>query len=208
MNKKTNILEYQIRIQGHLPNDWSDWMGNVKITNLPNGETIILGEGIDQARLHGLLQRIRDLGLNLIEVKQIESETKKEIAIERSKSIEKQNSDSYMAAAHQWSIVIIALGLSAIRTGNESGNFLWLWLGGAIFIAGSFLWVYKHYYNLGIIIAIVGGSLLLLGNPTSNSTLFGKALSEVEKSPMLIWGVVLTVIGIAGWAYIRYGRKK
>jgi len=63
-------------------------------------------------------------------------------------------------------------------------------------LGGSILRVYKQYYNLGIIVAIIGGSLLLLGNPISHSTLFGEVLSETEKAPMLIWGGMLTVIGL------------
>jgi hypothetical protein len=59
---------YQIRVQGHLPDSWSDWFGGFKIKTHPNGETVMTGEIIDQTALHTLIQRIRDIGLTLVEV--------------------------------------------------------------------------------------------------------------------------------------------
>ena len=62
---------FEIKIQGHLNNDWTDWIcphsnGHVmKCTFLDNGETVIRGDVEDQAALHGLLTKIRDLGLTV-----------------------------------------------------------------------------------------------------------------------------------------------
>jgi len=120
---------------------------------------------------------------------------------------EVNKTEVFLAMAYRWSIFIVAIGLSAIRSGTEQGIIAWTSIGVILFLAGSFLWVYKHYYNIGFIVAIIGGSLLLLGNPTSHSTLFGKVLSEAEKAPMLLWGAVLTVIGLAVWGYFRKQTK-
>ena len=62
---------YQIRLQGHLPKEWSEWFDGFSIENLPQGETKMTGEVADQTALHSLIQRIRDLGITLIEVKRL-----------------------------------------------------------------------------------------------------------------------------------------
>ena len=59
---------YEIKIKGHLDPCWSDWFGSLKVTNLEKGETLLSGPLPDQAALHGLLERIRDLNLTLISV--------------------------------------------------------------------------------------------------------------------------------------------
>ena len=59
---------YRIRIQGQLDSQWSDWFEEMTITLEEDGNTLISGPVIDQAALHGLLKKIRDLGLTLISV--------------------------------------------------------------------------------------------------------------------------------------------
>jgi hypothetical protein len=61
-------MVYQIRIQGHLGQQWSDWFGGLAITLEDSGETLLTGPVIDQAALHGLLNKVRDLGLPLVSV--------------------------------------------------------------------------------------------------------------------------------------------
>lgn len=61
-------LVYQIRLQGHLGRNWTHWFGEVTITLEDNGETLLTGQVVDQAALHGLLRKVRDLGLPLISV--------------------------------------------------------------------------------------------------------------------------------------------
>jgi len=127
--------------------------------------------------------------------------------MESQNSTKVKETNTYLAMGYRWSIVIVALGLSAMRTGSERDILSLTILGAAAFLTGSFLWVYKHFYNLGIIVAIVGGSLVLLGNPISNSSLFGSILTETQKTPMLFWGAGLIVVGMAGWAYFRFARN-
>ncbi len=64
---------YQIRVRGHLSKTRGDWFSGLTIENRPNGEALISGPVADQAALHGLLVKIRDLGLPLLSVQQIES---------------------------------------------------------------------------------------------------------------------------------------
>ena len=59
---------YQIRIKGHLDRRWTDWFGGMTITLEENGYTLLTGPVVDQAALHGLLRKVRDLGLPLISV--------------------------------------------------------------------------------------------------------------------------------------------
>jgi hypothetical protein len=63
-------VNYRIRVAGHLDPSWSEWFDGLAITNLGSGDTVLAGLVIDQAELHGLLAKIRDLGLQLLEVQQ------------------------------------------------------------------------------------------------------------------------------------------
>jgi hypothetical protein len=61
-------IVYQVRVKGHLGGEWRDWFGGLTITLADNGETLVTGPLVDQAALHGLLKKVRDLGLPLISV--------------------------------------------------------------------------------------------------------------------------------------------
>lgn len=59
---------YQIHVKGHLDKSWADWMGGLTIIHQTNGETLLIGSLPDQGALHGVLNRLRDLGVPLISV--------------------------------------------------------------------------------------------------------------------------------------------
>jgi hypothetical protein len=59
---------YQIRIQGHLGSEWTDWFEGLSITLEDNGETLLSGPVVDQAALYGLLRKVRDLGMPLLSI--------------------------------------------------------------------------------------------------------------------------------------------
>ncbi len=59
---------YEIRLKGHLNNRWANWFEGLTITLEDNGDTLLTGPVIDQAALHGLLKKVRDLGMPLISV--------------------------------------------------------------------------------------------------------------------------------------------
>lgn len=63
---------YEIRLQGHLGLQWSDWFGGLTLTLEDNGTTVLTGPVVDQAALHGLLRKVRDLGLPLLAIRRIE----------------------------------------------------------------------------------------------------------------------------------------
>src|SRR5262249_25505437 len=62
---------YQIRIKGHLGRQWTDWFGSIAIALEDNGDTLLTGPMVDQAALHGLLRKVRDLGMPLLAVNRI-----------------------------------------------------------------------------------------------------------------------------------------
>ena len=70
-NQKTDsgqLVIYEIRIKGHLDHGWTDWFEGLVITLENNGDTLITGPVVDQAALHGLLKKVRDLGMPLLSV--------------------------------------------------------------------------------------------------------------------------------------------
>ena len=64
---------YQIVVKGHLDSEWSDWFDGLTITLVDNGETILSGPVVDQTALHGVLIKIRDLGLPLLSLTRTET---------------------------------------------------------------------------------------------------------------------------------------
>jgi len=67
-----NFSFYEIRVEGHLSDHWSDWFDGLEIRNDPNGETILSGWFADQAALFGTLNKIQALNLRLLAVNRSE----------------------------------------------------------------------------------------------------------------------------------------
>lgn len=66
--------QYEIRLSGHLDQRWAEWFDGLTVTQEGDGTTLLRGPIVDQAALHGLLQRVRDLGLPLVSVTQVAPE--------------------------------------------------------------------------------------------------------------------------------------
>jgi hypothetical protein len=64
-------MVYQIRLKGHLGRQWTEWFEGLTITLEDNGETLLTGPVIDQAALHGVLKKVRNLGLPLLSVNRV-----------------------------------------------------------------------------------------------------------------------------------------
>ena len=63
---------YEMRIRGHLDDRWAAWFEGLSITLEDNGDTLVTGPVVDQAALHGLLRKVRDVGMPLISVIRVE----------------------------------------------------------------------------------------------------------------------------------------
>ena len=71
-DKLDQLMVYQIRIEGHLGPGWTEWFDGMDITLTDNGDTLLTGPVVDQAALHGLLRKVRDLGIPLISAIRVE----------------------------------------------------------------------------------------------------------------------------------------
>lgn len=69
---------YRIIIKGHLDGEWSDWFEGLTVALVDNGETILTGPIVDQTALHGVLMKIRDLGLPLLSLTRLETKSEQE----------------------------------------------------------------------------------------------------------------------------------
>ena len=77
MDTSTSIAKvYEIRLKGHLEARWGQWFDGLTITLEESGNTLLSGPLADQAALHGILKKVRDLGLTLLSVNSVEPDTK------------------------------------------------------------------------------------------------------------------------------------
>ena len=73
---------YEIRLKGHLNESWADWFGGMAFTYGSDGTTTLTGKIIDQAALHGLLKKVRDLGMPLLLVNFVQPDQEKTSVLE------------------------------------------------------------------------------------------------------------------------------
>ena len=73
--KHNQPQRYEIRIKGHLDDRWAEWFEGLAITLQEDGNTLLAGPVVDQAALHGLLKKVRDLGLPLLSVNSVEPDS-------------------------------------------------------------------------------------------------------------------------------------
>jgi hypothetical protein len=73
---------YEIKLKGYLNESWADWFDEMSFTHENDGTTTLTGEIVDQSALHGVLKKVRDLGLPLISVNQVEPDQAEPIDVE------------------------------------------------------------------------------------------------------------------------------
>lgn len=72
-NSSNPPIIYQIRLQGHLGEQWAVWFEDLTITLEDDGNTLLTGAMLDQAAMYGVLRKMRDLGMRLVSVDQVQS---------------------------------------------------------------------------------------------------------------------------------------
>jgi hypothetical protein len=84
-SERDQQMVYEIRLRGHLNRKWIDWFEGLTITLEEDGNTLLIGPVVDQAALHGLLKKVRDLGMSLLSVNSVGAgpqDTSKEVTHE------------------------------------------------------------------------------------------------------------------------------
>jgi hypothetical protein len=71
--RRTDVPQYEIRVQGHLGSRWVAWFDGLELTTEPDGTTVLRGPVVDQSSLHGLLQKLRDLAIPLVSLTRLPS---------------------------------------------------------------------------------------------------------------------------------------
>jgi hypothetical protein len=74
IGNRNEVGRYEIRLKGHLASRWAAWFDGLSLTNESDGTTLIHGLVVDQAALHGLLQKVRDVGLPLVSVTRVRTD--------------------------------------------------------------------------------------------------------------------------------------
>ena len=88
---------YQIRVKGHLEAPWSEWFEDMAISLEDDGITLLTGIVVDQAALYGLLRKVRDLGMPLVSVIQVQQASKKEKLVNTSSNVEIKDRKNWLS---------------------------------------------------------------------------------------------------------------
>jgi hypothetical protein len=195
---------YQIRLKGHLAREWTDWFEGLTITLEENGDTLLTGPLIDQSALHGLLKKVRDLGMPLVSVVQVQfSEThpyrsKKEKEMNTNKST--TEIDPRIKLSLLWIFVIVNMAYADIlslmdptspireaMTGSPlpAGGLM----AGAILMETSIAMVILSWilnYKVNRWVTIVIGALNIFAVATGGHGLYYAFFATVEVACMLL----------------------
>ena len=117
--------------------------------------------------------------------------------------MKKSKETNFAEMGYRWSLFILVIGGIVARYGNENDVVGLKWFGILLIALGAIFYIYDHLANTGILIGIFGLSMMALGNPNAVSTFSGQVLSEAQKSPILLWGIILFIAGFGFWGYVR-----
>lgn len=117
---------YEIRVAGHLSEQWVDWFEDMTITPADNGDTLITGSVIDQSALHGLLKKVRDLGLPLVSVNQVQFQESRKNLIRNGEKMNgsektKEKMDTKILLSTLWIVVMVNMLMADILSLNIPG---------------------------------------------------------------------------------------
>lgn len=201
------ILFYEIRLKGHLDAQWATWFDDLTITLEENGDTLLSGPVADQAALHGLLRKVRDLGMPLISVVPVQSNRSDKGEKMNSSTIPAKKVDTKVLLSTLWIVVMINMLKADIlslyipgsteelaRTSANAGvSIPQLMLGGAIMMEISiamiiFSRVLKYGVNrwVNIIVSLITIVFVIGGGVTYPHYIF-VATVEVICLLLIIW---------------------
>ena len=197
-------LIYQIRLKGHLGREWTDWFEGLTITLEENGDTLLTGPVVDQAALHGLLKKVRDLGLPLISVNQVQSgethpnRSKKEMEMNTDKST--TGIDPKIKLSLLWVFVILNIAYADILSLMDSTSPIRAAMAGTPLPAGGLIagailmetsiamvilsWILNHKVNRWVNMVI--GALNILAVATGGHGPYYAFFATVEIVSMLL----------------------
>jgi len=122
-NKPTNFDYYEIRIKGYLDSQWADWFDGLTITLEENGNTLLSGPVADQAALHGLLKKVRDLGMPLVSVVPIQSDQSEQGEKMNINTTPTKKIDTKVLLSTLWIVVMINMAYADILSLHIPGAF-------------------------------------------------------------------------------------
>ena len=122
------VLYYQIRVAGRLDRRWEMWFDGMTFTYTPRGDTLLSGPMADQAALHGLLVKIRDLGLTLIALHQVEQQAREDLVTTINFFCQARESVSFAAG-------------QTIFTEGEPGDAMYVVIAGEVTITRAGAWI-------------------------------------------------------------------
>jgi hypothetical protein len=181
-----NIQFYEIRLKGHLDAQWVTWFDGLNITLEENGNTLLSGPVADQAALHGLLRKVRDIGMPLVSVVPVQSN--------RFEQGEKMNPNTTPAKKFDTKVLLSTLWI-VVMINMLKADIL------SLFIPGALDEVAKTSVSTGASIP----QLMLFGAVMGNLAITMIILSRVLKYGINRW--VNIVVGIVTIAYIWGGMS-
>jgi hypothetical protein len=182
----SHIQFYEIRLKGHLDAQWVTWFDGLNITLEEDGNTLLSGPVADQAALHGLLRKVRDLGMPLVSVVPVQSN--------RSEQGEKMNPNTTPAKKFDTKVLLSTLWI-VVMINMLKADIL------SLFIPGALDEVAKTSVSTGASIP----QLMLFGAVMGNLAITMIILSRVLKYGINRW--VNIVVGIVTIAYIWGGMS-
>ena len=102
-----NVEFYKIRLKGHLDAQWASWFDSLTITLEKNGDTLLSGPVVDQAALHGLIKKVRDLGIPLVSVVQVPSNSSEKGEVMNPSTTPAKKIDTKVLLSTLWIVVMI-----------------------------------------------------------------------------------------------------
>lgn len=102
-----NVEFYEIRLKGHLDAQWVTWFDGLTITLEENGDTLLSGPVVDQSALHGLLKKVRDLGMPLVSVAQAQSNRSEQGEKMNPSTTPAQKFDTKVLLSTLWTVVMV-----------------------------------------------------------------------------------------------------